>query len=231
MKKETNFPMNLQFFADDAGNTGADVGAAGADGANTQTTGVEGASGDESNDTGSEAGKTGATGKTFTQEEMTATATNEKKQGKNSILKIFGCKTEEEAKRFAAEFKAFQDVQKTAEQKKADAEALAGETEKRAQMAENKLACVLAGVSKDSVDDALAIAVLRVTDEKDLDAVLKEMKTQAKYKGFFDDSVGSKGTGNPAEHHGSEGSKDNIGKRLAERNASTQTKKSSYFSN
>lgn len=104
--------------------------------------------------------------------------------------------------------------------------------ENRAEMAENKLSCVTAGVNKDSLDDALAIALLKVTDGKDLNAVLTEMKSQAKYKGFFEESTGLKGTGNPANHAGAgSGNKDNIGKRLAEKAVSTQAKKSSYFSN
>ena len=48
----------------------------------------------------------------------------------------------------------------------------------RAAAAEAKLACVTAGVQKDSIDDVLAIAAAKVTDDKNLDAVLEEMKKE-----------------------------------------------------
>lgn len=232
MSRTELFPMNVQFFAEDgAGSTGAGdngAGDSGAGDAGAQTTGAGSASG-ATNGTGTQ-NQTGTGEKTFTQADLTATATREKNQGKNSVFKLFGVADEKEARAKAELFKKWDDEQKTIDQKRAEAEKVAASNEARAQMAENKLACVEAGVNKDSLDDALAIAVLKVTDGKDLAAVLAEMKAQPKYKGFFDEGVGSRGTGNPANHAGSGlGGKDNIGKRLAEKAASTQPKKSSYF--
>jgi len=233
-----NWNMVRKFYEPD-GNQGGDASGTGASGSNAQTTGgdANGANGTGTEGTGTAGTGTngsqqqaGATGKTFTQEEMSAVAATEKQQGKSSVYKMFGVKDDKEAKAQAEAFKKWQDEQKTADQKKLDAEKAATDAEQRALAAENKLTCITAGVNKDSLDDALAIAILKVTEAKDLTAVLTEMKAQPKYKGFFEESTGSKGTGNPANHPGSGvGGNDNIGKRLAEKAVGSQPKKSSYF--
>lgn len=112
--------MNLQFFADgDA--SGAEN--ASVNGAGAQTTGAESgsASGVETNATGTQ-NQSNATEKTFTQAELSATAAREKAQGRASVFKMFGVADEKEAKAQTEIFKKWQDEQKTADQKKADAE-------------------------------------------------------------------------------------------------------------
>ena len=229
MKDTTKLPYNIQFFADGDGTSGqttgtdGDTGNAGGEQNNTDA-------GNQSQQTqGNEGTNSGATEKTFTQAELTATAAKEKSQGKNSVLKIFGCKDEAEAKAQAAAFKKWQDDQKTLEQKAHDAQAANAAVEARAQAAENKLICITAGVTSESLDDALAIAVLKVSDDKDLAAVLAEMKTQPKYKGFFAEIGG--GTGNSVDHKKQgAGGTDNIGARLAKARTATAPQKSTYFS-
>ena len=71
-----------------------------------------------------------------------------------------------------------------------------------------------------SVDDLVAIAMTKVTDDKDISTVLKEMKENEAYNGFFTKSglsSGSSGTGNPlpkgkSNNNGSE----SYGARLAQ---------------
>lgn len=218
--------MNLQFFAEEDG-AGEDAGTDDSTGAGDDSSNAGDQNQDNSGNAGGESGE-----KTFTQAELSAVAAAEKKQGKAAILNMFGVKDEKTAKEQAKAFKEWQQSQKNTEEKLKDSEANLVEAEAKAQVAENKLACVMAGVNKDSIEDALAIATLKVTDDKDLNSVLEEMKKEPKYKGFFTtDSSGSNGTGNPAGHGSGTSSKgtENIGERLGKAKA-VEAKKSNYFS-
>ena len=179
--------------------------------------------------------------KKFTQAEMTATAAKEKKQGRAAAFREMGFKSEKEAKAQLEAFRKYQESQLTPEQKTAaqiqQANDDKSEAEKRAEAAENKLAAIQAGVKKDAVDDAVAIAMMKVEDGKSLEDVLGEMKTQPRYKGFFDgsddddDKGGKGGTGTSVRHKSSKKDEDGIGKRLgqAQVNGNAMSKKSSFF--
>ena len=179
--------------------------------------------------------------KKFTQAEMTATAAKEKKQGRAAAFREMGFKSEKEAKAQLEAFRKYQESQLTPEQKTAaqikQANDDKSDAEKRAEAAENKLAAIQAGVKKDAVDDAVAIAMMKVEDGKSLEDVLGEMKTQPRYKGFFDgsddedDNGGKGGTGTSVRHKSSKKDEDGIGKRLgqAQVNGNAMSKKSSFF--
>ena len=194
---------------------------------------------DHDDDSDDEGGKDNE--KKFTQAEMTATAAKEKKQGRAAAFREMGFKSEKEAKAQLEAFRKYQESQLTPEQKTAaqiqQANDDKSEAEKRAEAAENKLAAIQAGVKKDAVDDAVAIAMMKVEDGKSLEDVLGEMKTQPRYKGFFDgsddddDKGGKGGTGTSVRHKSSKKDEDGIGKRLgqAQINGNGTTKKSSFF--
>lgn len=180
--------------------------------------------------------------KKFTQADMTATAAKEKKQGRAAAFREMGFKSEKDAKAQLEAFRKYQESQLTPEQKTAaqiqQANDDKSDAEKRAEAAENKLAAIQAGVKKDAVDDAVAIAMMKVEDGKSLEDILGEMKTQPRYKGFFDgsddgdDNNGGKGgTGTSVRHKASKKDGDGIGKRLgqAQVNGNAGTKKSSFF--
>ena len=179
--------------------------------------------------------------KKFTQAEMTATAAKEKKQGRAAAFREMGFKSEKEAKAQLEAFRKYQESQLTPEQKTAaqikQANDDKSDAEKRAEAAENKLAAIQAGVKKDAVDDAVAIAMMKVEEGKSLEDVLGEMKTQPRYKGFFDgsddedDNGGKGGTGTSVRHKSSKKDEDGIGKRLgqAQVNGNAMSKKSSFF--
>ena len=179
--------------------------------------------------------------KTFTQKEVNAMMAKEKRQGKNSVLKNLGFNSEEDAKKAFNLLKALTDSQKTAEQKVIEEkdEAVKGKdkAEERAIKAENKLACLMAGVSKDCIDDVLAIASAKVDEDNELSDVLEDMKKNKKYALFFeesdkhDDEVNDDHKGTGAKPKNNKGIKDepcNLGERLA-KNSSKPVKKSSYF--
>ena len=194
---------------------------------------------DDSDDEGNKDNKDNE--KKFTQAEMTATAAKEKKQGRAAAFREMGFKSEKEAKAQLEAFRKYQESQLTPEQKTAaqikQANDDKSDAEKRAEAAENKLAAIQAGVKKDAVDDAVAIAMMKVEDGKSLEDVLGEMKTQPRYKGFFDgsddedDKGGKGGTGTSVRHKSSKKDEDGIGKRLgqAQANGNAAAKKSSFF--
>lgn len=212
MKKRICFlPLNLQFFADDDGGE--------PDKNDNQDT----------NDTG-DAGENTNT-RTFTQEEVNQIGANEKRQGKAAILKALGCKSEAEAKKKIDGYNAFVKFNAQSGQNETDSDnnKELQEVELRAVKAEQKLSAVMAGVEKTCIDDVLAIASLKVTEEKDLDAVLKEMKEDKRYTGFFESKSSGVGTGNGIDHNrNNSGSKPgDIGARLAGKK--NDRGKSSYF--
>lgn len=224
--------MNLQHFAEPSDNEKDD------DNDGNEDDDSDGDDHDDDQDDGDD-GKDNE--KKFTQAEMTATAAKEKKQGRAAAFREMGFKSEKEAKAQLEAFRKYQESQLTPEQKTAaqiqQANDDKSDAEKRAEAAENKLAAIQAGVKKDAVDDAVAIAMMKVEDGKSLEDVLGEMKTQPRYKGFFDgsddedDNGGKGGTGTSVRHKSSKKDEDGIGKRLgqAQANGNATAKKSSFF--
>lgn len=229
-KKNAFIPFNLQFFAepDDGSGQQSDDGNNGG-----QEKGKENVTDGNGNGNGSEKEKE----RTFTQTEVNRMMTKEKKEGKQSILNSLGFKTEEDAKNAFNLLKALQDSQKSDSDKKEEEKntAIQGkqEAEKRAEIAEAKLSCIVNGVDKDSVEDVLTIAFARVSDDKSLDDVISEMKTQAKYSSFFtkEKDDGQNGTGsNPKNNSNDDGKNADYGKIIAEKYASkTGTENKSKF--
>lgn len=217
---ETLFDLDLQYFAE-----GSDDNA-----------------GDDSNNGGNEDqnsnNNSGGNGeKSFTQTEVSNMMTKEKNEGKRSVLKALGFKTEQEAMEALKGYNEYLESQKSeAEKNKAAVDKANSEKDEalaRAKNAENKLACYNAGVNPEYIDDVFAIASIKVTDEKDLETVLKEMKEDKKYESFFvteNSSSGSKGTGSNAGHgnNHNNGGNESYGKRLAEKSL-PKNKKSSFF--
>lgn len=234
MKGPTKLRYNLQFFAA-GGSTNNSSNQEGSTG--EQNTANQNESQGNGENTGDQNQNSNSGAKTFTQEEVSAIGAKEKNQGKNSILKMFDCADEETAKKQAEEFKKWKSEQLTDEQRREEEKAKlqnsASESEKRAVAAENKLAAMQAGISLDSLEDALAIALRKVTDDKPLDKVFEEMKKEQRYSGFFGASSSSGGTGSSADHNknGQNNNQGNIGKRLAEQRTSNSPTKSNFFTN
>lgn len=228
MEKEKKYlPMNLQLFAEPGQDDQNNAGDNNNNNANNNSSG-------EANGNQGQNGNSGE--KTFTQTEVNNMMTKEKNEGKRAILKSLGFKDEEEAKKSIEEYNKYVESKKTDDEKKAEALKIAksekDEAIKRASLAESKLACYNAGVSKDYIDDVMLIASSKVTEEKTLDKVLEEMKKDKKYESFFGEtsSSNSGGTGSNAGHSSNNNGKDEgIGKRLAEKNKANQNKKSSFF--
>lgn len=216
---------DLQLFADDSGNESGD---AGNNGGSDQ--------GSDNNDANHGADENHGS-KTFTQEQVSGMMAKEKNEGKRSILKSLGFKSEEDAKEAIKKYNEYLEAQKTEAEKQQEALNKANSEKddalNRAKVAENKIACFNAGINPDCIDDVLAIASTKVTDEKDLDTVLKEMKEDKKYESFFGSGNSSNhGTGSNAGHSnsGSDGNGEDYAKKLAEKyKVNSANKKSSFF--
>lgn len=228
-KSKFKFPYRLQFFAEGDGQNGNDSG--------NQNNNDGGSNDNNANQNGNE-NNNDKSSKTFTQDEVNRMMTREKQQGKQSILNSLGFKTEDEAKSAFNLLKALTDSQKTAEQKAEENKNTAiqekASAEKRAELAEAKLSCVMNGVNTEAVDDVLAIALGKVTDGKTLDDVIGEMKKETRYSSFFTTSNNNGSSGNTGRTPQNNNNGDNnnavdYGKQLAAKYGNSGEKKSKFF--
>ena len=181
--------------------------------------------------------------KTFTQSQVKRMMTKEKNQGRAAALKELGIDPKDE--KSIAMVKALVDSQKTDEQKaaekKAEEQTKMNEAEQRAQLAEAKAEAMMLGVKKQYVEDAVTLALAKMTEDSDLKTIIGELKT--KYPIWFDESsddenegnkgkgkAGQKGTGSSIKGSGKDnkGEEKGIGARLAAQRK-TGSKKSSYW--
>ncbi|MGN7243293.1 hypothetical protein ACTHQC_07425 [Bacillus paralicheniformis] len=177
---ETRFlPLNLQFFADDAGDNDNNGGSEeGGQGDGQQTPGEQ--NGDAAN--------TGDSGeKTLPQSKVNSLVADERRNTQASILKQLGdFESLDDAKAALQKLKDIEDSQKTEAQKQAErlqeyetqSQKLANENESlKAQMA-----AITAGVQSDAVQDVVTLAKPLVSDEMDMNAAIA--KVLEKYPHF-----------------------------------------------
>lgn len=171
--------------------------------------------------------------KTFTQKELQELLAKEKRQGKNSVLNALGIKTVEEAKSVLNAAKAAADANKTEEQLAADALNAAKNAENAAKnellKANRTIAVMKAGFSPEYVDDVVAIASGKVTEDKDFNAVIEEMKNSHKFY-LSSDAKPKEGTGTPSAGYkkNSTPQAETYGERLAKKNVETAKKTNEF---
>lgn len=180
----------------------------------------------------------GKDGKTFTQEEVNRLLKSERGSAKKSLLRELGVDDAKTAKEGLEKYREILDKDKSEADKARDglsAESKArAEAEKRALMAEAKVEALSAGCSPEYLDDLITLALGRVTDDKDLSTVIKEMKGDSKYQAFFnmDHTPEDKGTGGGGGYRRKPSSdkKGSLGSRLGEQVAKSAGK-NPYFNN
>ena len=178
----------------------------------------------------------GGSEKTFTQAEVNSMMASEKRQGRNSILKELGFENLDKAKEAVTAYNQYLETQKSDADKHQEAIQAAQRdkeaAENRAKLVEYKLEAIKCGVRAEAVDDAVALAALRVNDTKDIKAVIEEMKGQEVYSSFFNAVANNpKGTGKqppPGGAGSTQGGAAGMGQRLAE-NRKGKGSQSSYF--
>lgn len=194
---------------------------------------------EDHNNPGNPEGTGNQSGKTFTQEDVNALLKKEKESAKKALLKELGVEDAKSAKEGLAKYKEILEKDKTETQKAQDtanaAEKAKQEAEKRALLAEAKVEVLSAGCKPEYLEDVITLALRKVSDDKDLAAVVKEMKEEPKYSAFFgesDSGSGDKGTGGGAGFKRKEGSdkKGGLGSRLGAQ-VVNNTAKNPYFNN
>jgi hypothetical protein len=236
--------LNLQFFAEGSGNEQGSQNQQGAQNAagaeDNQNNNANGNSTDGTNN--DDSGEQGKTEKMFTQHQVSAMMSKEKKQGKAAAYAELGLDPNDT--KTISMFKAFVEAQKTEEQKAAEVAskqaAAVADAERRAMIAEAKAEALQAGVKSDYVDDCITVAISKVNETTDLASALKELKT--KYPIWFnsDDSAnnngktGQKGTGTSISKMGStaggtNGNESLAAKLVAARKGNGNASKSSFW--
>jgi hypothetical protein len=190
---------------------------------------------------GGSGGEGGGTPKTFTQEEVNKMMANEKRQGRLSVLKDLGIETDDDASVTGAK-ESLKKYKETENANKTEVEKAKGDltteqqahaaTKQKADLLQNKLDAIGQGIKADYVDDALAIALPKVSKDKDLKTVLGEMKER--YPMFYtetdpNDKGNKTGTGTLPGGKKPNPNDKSLGVRLGEK-AKKNAGKSSYFS-
>lgn len=238
------FPLRLQFFAEGGDGSGGGEGSEGGEGGNED--GEE----DEDDDEGGKKKKKSQK-VTFEQAELTRMMANEKKQGRLAVLKELGIDTDDvKSNKDAMEkFREWQKNQRT-DLENAQEELKEMQKVKNANsVLEAKVEALALGAKPESLDDLIALAIVKTDEENDIKKVMEDMKS--KYPMFFkgdgsneedeedddDEKQGakmkSKGTGRTlgAGSKGKGGKTQSFAERYAERKKveSEGARKSSYF--
>lgn len=187
--------------------------------------------------------------KTFTQEEVTRMMAREKKQGRAALLKELGYKDEKQAKAASSSYNAWLESQKTEEQKSAEKdsenEKAILEAQAKADAAEAKVEALMLGCNPQNVDDVIALAMAKKTEDGDFKTIVGELKK--KYPDMFSKSsddeqddkeekktAGQKGTGGNVSAKSKDKKSDekqSLGSRLAaSRRGSKESNKKSFWS-
>lgn len=180
--------------------------------------------------------------RSFSQEQVNKMMTREKNQGRAAAFKEMGIDPKDT--KMVKMFQAFVESQKSDEQKAAEKDIEVknkqNEMEQRALVAEAKAEAMMLGIKAQYVEDAVTLALSKMSDDTDLKTILNELKE--KYSLWFeaddDNSVknnksktGQKGTGTSVKEANKKGGKDSngLGARLAAQRKVTNSK-TSYWS-
>lgn len=176
--------------------------------------------------------------KTFNQDQVSKMMAKEKNQGRNAVYNELGInpKDEEQIKAVKAYIESQKsDAQKATEKALAEQKAL-DEANERVKIAEAKAEVMMLGIKTQFVDDAVTLALSKISDDRDIKSVLAEFKT--KYPVWFeteeDKQKQAKGTGsslkNQSGKNDSKGKDQGIGARLAAQRKGSKTKTSYWGS-
>lgn len=165
-----------------------------------------------------------ATEKTYTQEELNKEIKAQKKTITENLLKELGVKDFDSAKSGIKQYlesveKNKSDLEKATETINTNAAEIANlKSENTNLMLTNK--ALIAGVKSDNIADFVAIVNSRISDDKNADEIIKELKENSAYNGFFEVTKENnyRGTGNPIGQNKSTDAKIvDYGKYLAEK--------------
>ena len=222
--------MNLQLF----GENGEGSGSEGARNTAQQNSNQQNSNQNNQNSDG------GAGEKTYTQAQVNVMLANEKRQGKQAILRALGIKDVNEGKsKMQQQQQTNQqqlDEENQAAQLLSNARQAQINAEARAQAAERKLSVLKAGVRPEFVDDVVYIATGKATDAEDFEEVVTAMKETHSFYFMQDNnsSQNNNGTGGNANFKKQQQQQEQagaLGKRLAEQRMKAVENKVKFFDN
>ena len=222
--------MNLQLF----GANGEGSGSEGAENANQQNNNQQNSNQNNQNSNG------GAGEKTYTQAQVNVMLANEKRQGKQAILRALGIKDVNEGKsKMQQQQQTNQqqlDEENQAAQLLSNARQAQIDAEARAQAAERKLSVLKAGVRPEFVDDVVYIATGKATDAEDFEEVVTAMKETHSFYFMQDNNSnqnnnGTGGNTNFKKQQQQQEQAGALGKRLAEQRMKAVENKVKFFDN
>ena len=222
--------MNLQLF----GENGEGSGSEGAGNTAQQNSNQQNSNQNNQNSNG------GAGEKTYTQAQVNVMLANEKRQGKQAILRALGIKDVNEGKsKMQQQQQTNQqqlDEENQAAQLLSNARQAQINAETRAQAAERKLSVLKAGVRPEFVDDVVYIATGKATDAEDFEEVVTAMKETHSFYFMQDNSSNqnNNGTGGNANFKKQQQQQEQagaLGKRLAEQRMKAVENKVKFFDN
>lgn len=161
--------------------------------------------------------------KTYTQDELNSQLKAQKKTITENLLKELGVKDFDSAKNGIKKYledieKNKTDLEKANDTVNKNAAEIANlRSENNNLMLTNK--ALIAGVKSDNIADFVAIVNSRISDDKNADEIIKELKENSAYNGFFG-TVDNKntGTGNPiGQNKNTDAKITDYGKYLAEK--------------
>ena len=222
--------MNLQLF----GANGEGSGSEGAGNTAQQNSNQQNSNQNNQNSDG------GAGEKTYTQAQVNVMLANEKRQGKQAILRALGIKDVNEGKsKMQQQQQTNQqqlDEENQAAQLLSNARQAQINAEARAQAAERKLSVLKAGVRPEFVDDVVYIATGKATDAEDFEEVVTAMKETHSFYFMQDNNSNqnNNGTGGNANFKKQQQQQEQagaLGKRLAEQRMKAVENKVKFFDN
>ena len=217
--------MNLQLFGENGENSGSE---------GAGNTAQQNSNQNNQNSDG------GAGEKTYTQAQVNVMLANEKRQGKQAILRALGIKDVNEGKsKMQQQQQTNQqqlDEENQAAQLLSNARQAQINAEARAQAAERKLSVLKAGVRPEFVDDVVYIATGKATDAEDFEEVVTAMKETHSFYFMQDNnsSQNNNGTGGNANFKKQQQQQEQagaLGKRLAEQRMKAVENKVKFFDN
>lgn len=222
--------MNLQLFGENGENSGSE----GAGNTAQQNGNQQNSNQNNQNSDG------GAGEKTYTQAQVNAMLANEKRQGKQAILRALGIKDVNEGKSKMQQQQ--QTTQQQLDEENQAAQLLSNarqaqiNAEARAQAAERKLSVLKAGVRPEFVDDVVYIATGKATDAEDFEEVVTAMKETHSFYFMQDNNSNqnNNGTGGNANFKKQQQQQEQagaLGKRLAEQRMKAVENKVKFFDN
>ena len=222
--------MNLQLF----GANGEGSGSEGAGNTAQQNNNQQNSNQNNQNSDG------GAGEKTYTQAQVNVMLANEKRQGKQAILRALGIKDVNEGKSKMQQQQQTNQQQLDEENQAAQLLSNAREAqinaEARAQAAERKLSVLKAGVRPEFVDDVVYIATGKATDAEDFEEVVTAMKETHSFYFMQDNNSnqnnnGTGGNTNFKKQQQQQEQAGALGKRLAEQRMKAVENKVKFFDN